>query len=170
MKRNRRVKAETMTPQAFPSGSEFAHPMAVRDFIGDFCRRYGEELKFRYGKEIGFSLEEHVDKRRFPDERSMRIIMFPEDEFGYREHAYEVGALCQDVIERVGARDPLRVAICEYLFYRGQKRWFDAIEAASRALIEQERTRRADETEIVDIVRKIETDALKRAFIAKANV
>ncbi|NTW15391.1 MAG: hypothetical protein HGA38_03400 [Candidatus Moranbacteria bacterium] len=166
MKRNRRVKAETVTLQVFPSGSEFAHPMAVRDFIGDFCRRYGEELKSRYGKEIGFSLEEHVDKRRFPDERSMRIIMFPEGEFGYREHAYEVGALCQDVIERVGARDPLRIAVCEYLFYRGQERWFDAIEAASRALIEAKRLTMTGEQSVA-AVRRIEMRALLRAIISK---
>lgn len=154
----------------FPRGSCNAHPKRVWDYLLRLCRLYGHDLKFRFVEEIDKEVRAHVDGTFFPDRHATRVIMFPEEIFYRKEHDYEVGALCPDVIDHIGAKGAVRIAICEYLFYRCRERWFDAIEAASRALIEQERTRRTDETDIVDIVRKIETDALKRALLAKVNM
>ncbi len=154
----------------FPRKSGYAHPMTVWKYIAGLCVFHGTYLKIAFVTEISGAVKKYVDKEFFPDERAMGVIMFPEGTFGRKEHHYEISALCPDVMAYLEVRDPIRVAVYEHLFYRCHERWFDAIEAASRALIEQERTRRTDETQIVDIVRKIETDALKRAFIAKANV
>lgn len=160
--------AEVVGP--FPYGSAEVHPLRVWKYIAKLGERFGHDVKFEFVREIGEALKRRIENRYFPDERAMRVIMFPEDVFGHKEHGYEVGALCSDVIGHIGAKGTVQIAICEFLFYHCQGRSFDAIEAASRALIELERTRRTEETEIVGIVWNIEAAALKRALLAKAKV
>lgn len=158
--------AKGYCPDDFPDGSPEAHPGLLRKHIVAIGDRFGPDVQRRYVGEIWLSLRKFAGERGWLSDRTMSILMFPEDALDMR-HArrYEIGARCPEVLHILGVGDPCQACVYEFVFYSGQGRWYDAIEAASRAFIEREK-RNGSGSDIVEAVRNIEMATLMRVLLA----
>lgn len=151
-----------------PRGSSMAHPRLLRRFlVARISGRYRSDVVRRYVQEIGMHLSAYANDRHWLSEKVMAVLVFPEEALGMRQaEPYEIGARDSEVLDMLGFSDARRREICRFVFYRAQGRPFDAVEAASLALIEIERATNpsASDSDIVSAVRRTEKAALRAAL------
>jgi hypothetical protein len=104
-----------------------------------------------------------------PGKGDETVLVFPEEALGMRQaEPYEIGARDSETLDILGFPDTRRKEIYRFIFYRGQGRTYDAVEAASQALVEIERLKRGQsDRELVESVRTIEMAALRTVVVGQ---